>query len=220
MKKKKRKLNKISLLSLIFVVFLVILSVTYLTTSALLTDKDVKQNAFKMGDLRATIEEKFDEDQPLVAGKTREKQVWVKNTGEQDSFVRVMLLPTMEKSLGTTMLSLPASFTGDEPTLAFALNDDWVLGEDGYFYYLTKVSAGEQTNEVLKEVTVRADHLPENLAADYVGAELMIEVKVEAVGTTEGAYQAAFWQGRTPTQTNLQTVHQKWQTQIIHEERK
>lgn len=214
MKKKRRKENRVFLFSLSLAGILVILALTYLTTSALLTDKDEKQNAFKVGDLRAQIEETFDESLPLTVGEAREKEVWIKNTGEQDSLVRVLLLPTMEKDLGVSTLSLPASFTGEQPTLTFETNEDWLLGEDGYFYYLKTLSPGEKSSEVLKEVTVNPDHLSEDLKTDYDGAKLTIDVKVEAIGTTEWAYRDAFWQGNEPTQKNLQTVDQKWAEEV------
>lgn len=217
MKKKKRTkrgtTHKGILLIAALVSLLVISSLIYYTTISLLKDHKHKRNDFAFADLSAEVvendgkgfvaPEKLETDQPIT------KKVQIKNTGGQPIFVRVMLFPTFTKVEDDDLtLSLPATFEGDKPILSFQPNEqqNWLFGEDGYFYYLKKIEVGKLSDSVIETVVIHKENFPEDLADEYAEANLAVEVKVEAIGLTQWAYRDAFWQGEIPESGGLKTV--------------
>lgn len=202
----------------ICVSFVILSGLAWYATSALLKDEDRKLNQFRVGNVQAQIKETFEPPAQTTPGSEAEaiqKQVEVENTGEQTIFVRVMLLPQMEKTTeeGST-ISLPASFTGASPQLGMVLNTtDWIQGEDGYFYYLHALKQGTKTHPVLEKVYLIEANLPEELLEEYQEAQLRIDVKTEVVNTTKGGYPAAFWQNQEPVEPNLKKVSEAYHTQ-------
>lgn len=185
---------------------LIMVTIGGIIAYAALTAQDKAQNDFRFGDFKTTIEETFTPPKKLEKDKAVEKKVSITNEGEQDSFIRVLLLPTFEATDATgNVLLLEATTTGDTPDLNLKTNTtDWTLGEDGYYYYLKKVAKGKSTSPVLEEVTV----LGSGVTNEYDQAELNVEVKVEGISTTKWAYRDAFWQGAIPTDSNLAAIDQ------------
>lgn len=203
--KKKLLLNKTSVFFLGIVT--VIGLITYKgigQTYAALTDADEKQNEFRVSDLKTEIEEEFVPPGTFEPEKDYQKIVTVKNTGDMNSFVRVLALPVITKTDNSGAVTLlPATTEGSDAVLTIDYNlADWIDGKDGYFYYRNKLTAGEKSTPLF--TTVRMNQA--NITNEYTDAVLDFEIKVEGIGATKYAYRDAWWNGQTPTVSPLLDV--------------
>lgn len=201
---KKNKIKKINVvLSLVFLTAVIgLISLNYVY--AALTDKDQAANDFQIGEVKGTITEKFDpptEDQPIKPGDTYPKEVKVSNASNLPFFVRVLVTPEIQSIDGMLL----ASNIGTEITVD--LGNDWLLGEDGFYYYLKEVLPGSNTSPLFTTVTIA-----NNLGTDYDGATMSIAIKSETVTSSGDNYRGAWWQGTLPTNPNLVKVDTALQT--------
>lgn len=169
-------------------------------TYASLTAQTEKQNQFRVGDLKATVVEEFDPPNKLEADKEYQKKVAVTNTGDQEIFLRVLAVPVITKTEDGEQLLLPATVDGDKPVLTIDYNQkEWMLGEDGYYYYLEKIPKGASTAALFTKVKMNQA----NIIGDYKDAVLSFEIKSEAIGVTKFAYRDAWWEGAVPSTNQL-----------------
>ena len=119
--------------------------------------------------------------------------VSIKNTGKSDEFVRVSIIPRWidENENPWTGDSNVIQLNLDEDNV-IALNKDdinnlWVYGEDGYFYYMEKLKSGKSTKELLKSVEIKKDSIEDSLKEKYNGKKIKIDVNVEAIQPNEEA---------------------------------
>lgn len=119
--------------------------------------------------------------------------VSIKNTGKSDEFVRVSIIPRWidENENPWTGDSNLIQLNLDEDNV-IALNKDdinnlWVYGEDGYFYYMAKLKSGKSTKELLKSVEIKKDSIEDSLKEKYNGKKIKIDVNVEAIQPNEEA---------------------------------
>ena len=149
-------------------------------TYAYFTHRDTERNAFTIGDNTSNVHEEFEPPEELTPGvNTYQKAVKVQNSGETDSFVRVMVEFSDNavrdvsgfSADGTTWYS--ASPEAPEIELApedsdsgivqesylshlpenwiyIGENDDPLLG--GFYYYTEKVPAGSETSTLTNSV--------------------------------------------------------------------
>lgn len=187
----------------------------YQKTYASLTDHDEKQNDFRVGGLQTSVEEDFEPPFVFEPDKKYTKRVWVANTGDLDSFIRVLALPVLSKKQGNggTIL-LPTTVNGSQPVLTIDYNlSDWVAGEDGYFYYKKKVASGEKTAVLFSQVILNQLHITE----EYQGVQLSFEIKAEGIGTSQYAYRDAWWNGQMPTAGKLLEIDNLLKNQTANE---
>lgn len=211
--KKKRRDTRFFILGVVFVFALTIVGIGLLsTTQATLKDSDNKTNNFSYGDLKAELIEEFEPNKNIqVNGPAYVKKVSVKNAGEVDSFIRVLVLPEILSKIekDTPPVLLP-SVIGQELELLDGLGvpivntNDWQNGKDGYFYYLKKLKPGQTTVALFDSVKVSSNLITKDSL--YENATLDIQVKVEGIHTTEFAYRDGWWQGKLPVEPNLIVV--------------
>lgn len=150
MKKISRKL--VLLLSLVAVLAITVGgTLAYLqATTGLLT------NTFKLADVHTKIEEVVDDT----------KQVYIRNEGESDVYVRVRLSLsglTAEQMSMVQVVSKPdaqASEYEDDACITILTHGKWAqtdatapaFSQDGFFYYTTELDAGEKTEPSLEVV--------------------------------------------------------------------
>jgi predicted ribosomally synthesized peptide with SipW-like signal peptide len=169
------------------------------------------------------------------------KRVGAVNDGEEPALVRVLLLPTLTfvNVDGSTVLPATYGYAGgtgehDPSTAYIVLEDlnvvdhatwnsgtktwtgtaDWAIGDDGYFYYLHVLQPGESTETLGKnlfnEFTLNTAALP----AEYSGATLRLEVKVEGVLAQKSDYRDAWWAGATPAAAPLSYID-TWYDELL-----
>lgn len=185
----KRRKGLVKALLLILIVISII-SVTVLGKG--FTSIDSINNNFSIGSVETEIDENFDAPKEWD-GSNISKLVSIKNTGKNDEFVRVSIIPRWidENENPWTGDSNLIQLNLDEDNV-IALNKDdinnlWVYGEDGYFYYMAKLKSGKSTKELLKSVEIKKDSIEDSLKEKYNGKKIKIDVNVEAIQPNEEA---------------------------------
>lgn len=187
---------------------------TYSTYSAL-TDHDEKVNEFRFSNLKTTVEEEFDPPGNFKPDVDYTKKVTMSNAAEADVFVRVIALPKISKteSGSNTEILLPSGTEGAAPVLTMDYNlADWIDGQDGYFYYKTKVPKGGTTQPLFTTVRLNGSNIDKEL---YDGSTLTVEIKVESIGTSQFAYRDAWWNGQTPATDPLREIDNVLKSQTV-----
>ncbi|EIF6174312.1 BsaA family SipW-dependent biofilm matrix protein [Clostridium perfringens] len=185
----KRRKGLVKALLLILIVISII-SVTVLGKG--FTSIDSVNNKFSIGSVETEIDENFDAPKEWD-GSNISKLVSIKNTGKNDEFVRVSIIPRWidENENPWTGDSNLIQLNLDEDNV-IALNKDdinnlWVYGEDGYFYYMEKLKSGKSTKELLKSVEIKKGAIEDSLKEKYNGKKIKIDVNVEAIQPNEEA---------------------------------
>lgn len=126
-----------------------------------------------------------------------------------------MALPVLTKKQANGSITLlPATIDGPAPILSIDYNlNDWIDGEDGYFYYKKKLTKGESTTNLFTKVKMNQA----NITEDYAGVILTFEVKAEGISTTKFAYRDAWWGGETPTINPSLEIDDQLKNQTINE---
>ena len=154
--------------------------------------QDIVENSDPTPDSSNTIP--YDEDGAV-------KQVEIKNTGDVDTYVRVMLIPGW-KANGTAAAAGELAF-GTAPyqtdgqklqmgDVTLLLADDWAdrwLYDEatGYFYCKTRVSPGTTTGLLLERVTIA-----EGKATEAAWDNLEVQVISESIPAEGGALAEAW----------------------------
>lgn len=198
-----QKKNKKPLIALLVVALIGIIGGTF----AYFTDTTTFENIFKLGKYETTTTETFTSPKDWTPGTTTPKTVTVQNTGNVDVAVRVSIeqswtkkdnggnLPNL-KFKTDTKLADPAG-TEDIAHINFSSGDNWQQSGN-YWYYKTKLSAGDSTEAFIDSVTFNKDFLvgktcktvkdggaetPEctSYNMDYSEASYKLVIKVETV---------------------------------------
>lgn len=185
----KRRKGLVKALLLILIVISII-SVTVLGKG--FTSIDSINNNFSIGSVETEIDENFDAPKEWD-GSNISKLVSIKNTGKNDEFVRVSIIPRWIDENENP-------WTGDSNLIQLNLDEDnvialnkcdinnlWVYGEDGYFYYMAKLKSGKSTKELLKSVEIKKGAIEDSLKEKYNGKKIKIDVNVEAIQPNEEA---------------------------------
>lgn len=130
------KKHLISLLSIILVFI-----VTAITAVAVLSNIEDKSNVFTVGSQTIEIsEDKFEisSDDVIKPDVPFYKNPTIKNTGTTSCYIRAYIGFSDHSLIDNTTINI---------------NDDWVLGEDGYYYYTSSVKPGKSV-ELFDKITV------------------------------------------------------------------
>ena len=133
-------------------------------TLAWLFDSSEKlENKFYVPDAEIEIKENFDDNVKTDVG--------VKNTGETEVYVRVMLVETWRNASNQVV----AKPEGAVVSYEMGSSDDWKTGPGGYYYYTKPLVAGDTTPNLIDRATCT---VPE-------GAALMdLEVVAQGIQST------------------------------------
>lgn len=203
---KKQALKTNWLFPIIVLVLLMFTIVGIKSVYAALTAEDDLTNDFTMSNLSGKIEEEFtppSKENPMKPGKDYPKEVKINNQTKTPMFVRVLVTPEIQTATGVL---LPSNF-GKE--LIINLGSKWLLGEDGYYYYLGKLASTQTTEALFTKVT-----LSDDVSDSYNDAEMSIHIKSETIIAKGNQYRDAWWLGETPIETNLSKIDILLQTEI------
>ncbi len=156
-----------------------LLAVTAVTgaTLAYFTDTDDASNEFTVGNVDIELTEpKWDttgkaEAEDSYPGEPLAKDPTVTNVGKNPCFVRISVtnLDQFTEQFGAdAMIRYCTNYVTD------ALGTDWVLHEDGYYYYSKVLAVGEVTPALFDQIVI-----PTQITND--AETIAIEVKAEAV---------------------------------------
>lgn len=133
-------------------------------------------------------------DVNIVAGNTNcvHLNLKLKNTGENDIFIRMMIEPIVLSNSGEI---IPVSLNNDCFEIVFTdpNNTDeqyWSLGEDGYYYYKVAVKSKESVKEQLVSDILLKPNTKET--SSLMGKKLKIIIYVESI-QSNNQYYKDFW---------------------------
>ncbi|MCL2301132.1 MAG: hypothetical protein FWC27_13400 [Firmicutes bacterium] len=165
-----------------------------------------EENKFESGIYKFNIElvDTFTQPPTIpMPGGSFSKTVSATNTGDIPGFVRLLVQVTAFADDPTQATPLPMKI-GREVNLNI-FTADWMLGEDGYYYYLGLLAPGETAPPLFTDVILGG---PGVLDARYVNATMKIEVKVEGVDYYKWHYRDGWWvnPASPPSTGNLGTI--------------
>ena len=119
-------------------------------TLAYLSRQSGLVNQFALGEVRAEVEETFD------SGNALKESVSVRNTGTVPAYIRASINVYWQDAEGNILWGTPVMKTeeGTDGDYAMTLNLDtkgadggeWVLGQDGFYYYTKPVAATDTSD--------------------------------------------------------------------------
>ena len=146
-------------------------------------------NTFVPGNVPNEIHEDFDD------GDATKSNVMIKNVGNVNAFIRVVLVPiwrnTSDNSgagIAADMSQLtisPALPTGSTPV------NKWVYA-DGYYYYTEPVAPGAFTEELIGSATVNVVKDGKYLELQILSQSVQAEGMGQTIDTAQEAFQIAF----------------------------
>ena len=163
-KKDRRRLlrwNK-SFVLLLAVVTLVI-GVVGGSLAYLIANTDSVVNTFTPGEVKITVDEKFD-------GNAK-NDVKIRNTGNVDAKIRAMIVVTWQDDDGNVYPDAPAE--GTDYSIQWTL-EEWSSSENGWYTYDTAVAPGESTGILFTACAPVEGQTPE-------GYHLVVDVIAEAI---------------------------------------
>ena len=183
-------------------VIMICLAVAGYGTLAFFTDEAVAHNVITTGAVGIEIHETTDQIDPetgkpvpfedvsgVMPGMSVSKIVQAKNTGASDAWVRIWVNVGISEPgnpiLNPTIKNLPLKVPGteiDAIQLDFNLGDaenQWTLGEDGYYYYNSPLGVEEGEN-ITTSLFTKVKFAPE-MDNTYQGCKVMIDIFAEAV---------------------------------------
>ena len=123
----------------LLVSLLLLLTVTVGGTIAFLMDSDGPlHNLFNPSQVTTKVEETLD--------GTAKKDVYIKNTGDTDAWIRAAVVITWQDKDGNVYGQVPEA--GVNYTV-WTPGTDWVKGDDGFYYHTKPVAAGRSTVNAL-----------------------------------------------------------------------
>ena len=184
----KRKLGIIAAIA-------VCLSILSVGTLAYFTSEEKAENVITSGNVLVELQEQTTgADGELVAwpkdglngvmpGSEVSKIVSVKNTGSGEAWVRITREVTIAGADGEklpVMLEAPTPDdvgTAVEPAVSFDDNTKaWIVGDDGAFYFNSKLAAGQTTDALFNNVT-----LNKLLPNEYQDCTVNVVISIQAV---------------------------------------
>ncbi len=159
-------------------------------TLAYFSTTDTARNVITAGNIGIQIVEKMkvgdtELDFPqkgisgVMPGTTVSKIVSVANTGDGEAWIRVKVETSLLNADGAPLSGKIKTAKGTTvPALSFAVEDGWVLGEDGYYYYTSSVPAGKSTGVLFREVGFARE-----MNNDYQNCTANIQIYAQAVQT-------------------------------------
>lgn len=150
-------------------------------TLAYFTDAEQVHNIITSGNIKIDLEEFFpgSEEDPdeentyildgVMPGQSVTKEVRVKNTGVGTAWIRAKLTMVFDPA------DLPTQIDGKD-VVSIELEDGWIDGGDGWYYYNTTVAAGAYTDYFFREVTFAPE-----MGNEYQRCSVSIIVDAQAV---------------------------------------
>ena len=189
--------KKITALSIIIISFIVI---SIGISLAFFTSKDTVVNRFINGEIKGDIIEPEFIPPDNWNGEIYSKVVEIKNTGKNESFVRVSITPRWvdennnpwSGDVSNKVVKLEFTNLIDVPLDNNWESGKWVKGIDEFYYYTSILPVNETTSKILASVKANVSKLEVDYPEDYEGKFLKVDVKVESVQTTADAYKSVW----------------------------
>ena len=171
----------------VLVIVVICLEIAVSGTIAYFTSDDTAHNIITSGGVEIKVVEKtlgkgnvlvdFPKDgiKGVMPGKTVSKIVQVKNTGNNEAWIRINVESTITNPAGE---SLPLTIGENKKVIEYSILDGWVDGGDGYYYFQSPVEPEQLTEELFKEVKFNL-----NMGNEYQNCAANIIINAQAVQT-------------------------------------
>ena len=144
-------------------------------TYALMTASRTVSNVITAGTVKIELNKVENDKLVVMPATTKEREVIVSNTGNNDCYVRVKLKTVVTPFVSETTLT-PGKIT-------LHLNSDfWTEGTDGFWYYNEVLKSGKDTPNLLKSIQFADD-----MGNEYQNAKFSISVSAQAVQAKNNA---------------------------------
>lgn len=188
--------NKMMLAALVTICLAVAVS----GTLAYFTAEDTAHNVITSGGVNIEVVEKMKDEggaeldfpadgvKGVMPGTEVSKIVSVKNTGENEAWIRVQVEATIKAADGS---ALPLDIEGVGPVMTYTVDDSWTRGRDGYYYYNEPVAADESTAILFDAVAFAPE-----MGNEYQNCTANIVISAQAVQTANNGgnvYEANGW---------------------------
>lgn len=134
-------------------------------------------NHLQAAEPKVYLNENFNPDDEWLPGEEKQKEVRFGNEGNMATVLRVRFISSLEENGSQTDIS-------DKVTLNFNLpsfTDNWVKGQDGWYYYNKVLLPDAVTDITLKSVTI-SDQIGNDehgIQKDYSGAVFDVQIRGE-----------------------------------------
>lgn len=159
MKHKKTTILAVSLLAAVFAVSGITLA--FLTDS---TEEIV--NTFTPTSVPIDVVENFENNV--------KSNVKIQNDGDIPAYIRAAIVVNWVDGQGNVLGTPPVEGEGNDYSLTLNLTEDWIKNDDGYYYWTSPVSAGEETGVLITECKALNE-------APLDGYNLQVEILAQSV---------------------------------------
>ena len=166
-------------------------------TVAFMFKKAQKRNTFQVAQVNCEVHEKMDDTEQKDPGNSTgniKSDIYVKNTGNIDEFIRIRLVSYYVDNNG----NIAGRASSNYPTLT--LKDGWIAGKEHTYYYKEPVKANASTNILCDPITLGTKTL-----ADGTEVKQVIEVFAEAIQANPDKAVTEAW-GVTVTDGKITSV--------------
>lgn len=131
----------------------------------------------------AEVEYPSDPITGAMPGTSVSKIVRVANTDSAEAWIRARVTQEITPASGVEELPPLHNLDGVEvPAVSYDLGDDWLPGDDGWFYYAKPVPEGVATAELFRQV-----NFAKEMGNEYQGCTVNIQIRAQAVQTANNA---------------------------------
>lgn len=178
----------------ILFVTLVLVLIGIGTTIAFFSNSYKFDNVFKSASNDVVIEENFT-PKPWEKNTPTTKEVYVTNKESGDVVVRLSYEEVWSKKVGSETYQISNKVNGENVvkknwTADFLSSDNWVLKDDGYYYY-KKLLKGKSSIKILESIELNYD-LIEASGEDYLSYDYELDFNFEAIQPTAEAIKSVW----------------------------
>lgn len=112
-------------------------------TSAYLIIQNSISNEFIVGTVKAEIIENFDKKNKI------KEEVCIKNTGNIPAYIRAAIVILWQDTEGRILETKPEKDL--DYSIKFSTSENWILGNDGYYYYKRSIDENKCTDILIQE---------------------------------------------------------------------
>lgn len=142
------------------VVFLIMITSGMSLTIAFLVRQDSTSNQFMLGVVTTEIIESFDKKNKVKSN------VAIKNNGNVPIYIRTLVNIYFKDNEGNVLADAPVENLDYRLTLSISAN--WILSEEGYYYYKTPITPNDITDVLIEECEELKEHDDKVLVVDVI----------------------------------------------------
>ena len=144
-----------------------LLTTTISGTSAFLKKRKNVSNEFVLGVVNPTIDETLDTTNKVKS------DVSINNSGNVPIYVRAAVVINWQDSNGNILVPPPVENT--DYTITFSNSTNWLVGDDGYYYYKEILDVDEDTDILIDDCTQLVEYNDKTLLVSIITQGIQAE---------------------------------------------